>query len=85
MTVRMRNYAISMGIRTACVICVAVIDHWTRWLFVAGAVALPYIAVLLANAGRERVPSVPVTALAPDQMPALTSTPIVATPHRNEP
>lgn len=57
MSVRMRNYAISMGIRTACVICVAVIDHWSRWLFVAGAVLLPYIAVLLANAGRERATS----------------------------
>ncbi|MGI4894195.1 MAG: DUF3099 domain-containing protein, partial [Janthinobacterium lividum] len=29
------------------------IQHWVRWFFVAGAVFLPYIAVVLANAGRE--------------------------------
>jgi len=59
MSMRMRNYAISMGIRTVCVVCVVVVDHWSRWLFAAGAVFLPYVAVLLANAGRERGPSVP--------------------------
>lgn len=51
--VRYRKYVISMVIRTICVICFAFIDHWSRWLFVAGAVFLPYIAVVLANAGRE--------------------------------
>lgn len=51
--IRYRKYVISMVIRTVCVICFAVIDHWSRWLFVAGAVFLPYVAVVLANAGRE--------------------------------
>jgi hypothetical protein len=54
---RMRNYAFSMGIRTLCVIgFIVVFPHWTAWLFVPGAVFLPYVAVLLANAGRERSP-----------------------------
>lgn len=54
---RMRNYAISMGLRTLCVVGFVVVwPHWTAWLFVPGAVFLPYVAVLLANAGRERTP-----------------------------
>lgn len=51
--VRYRKYVVSMIIRTACFLCFAFIDHWTRWLFIAGAVFLPYVAVVLANAGRE--------------------------------
>lgn len=55
---RMRSYAISMGIRTLCVIgFIVLFPHWTAWLLVPGAVFLPYVAVLLANAGRERAPS----------------------------
>lgn len=51
--VRYRKYVISMVIRTACFLLFAFIDHWVRWIFVAGALFLPYIAVVLANAGRE--------------------------------
>ncbi|WP_380175804.1 DUF3099 domain-containing protein [Kineococcus sp. DHX-1] len=51
--VRYRKYVVSMLIRTACFLCFAFIDHWTRWLFIAGAIFLPYVAVVLANAGRE--------------------------------
>jgi hypothetical protein len=63
---RMRRYAISMGIRTACVVIFAVLaidDNPLAWVFVPAAVFLPYIAVLLANAGRERVPRSPATLL----------------------
>ena len=52
---RMRNYAFSMGVRTLCVVgFIVLIPHWTAWLFVPGAVVLPYVAVLLANAGPEK-------------------------------
>jgi hypothetical protein len=52
MSGRMRRYLISMGIRTACVIaCVLSIGHWWMWVFAAGAVFLPYIAVVAANGG----------------------------------
>lgn len=50
---RQRRYLISMGIRTACVLGAIVVPGWPRWLFIAGAVVLPYLAVVIANAGRE--------------------------------
>jgi hypothetical protein len=52
---RRRRYVVSMAIRTACVIgAVAVGDNWLRWVLVAGAVFLPYVAVVMANAGDTR-------------------------------
>jgi len=49
---RQRRYLISMGIRTLCfVLAVFSIGHWFMWLFIAGSVLLPYVAVVLANAG----------------------------------
>jgi len=50
---RTRKYLISMGIRTGCVLAAIVVPGWPKWLFVAGAVVLPYLAVVMANAGRE--------------------------------
>ncbi|MEI7629619.1 MAG: DUF3099 domain-containing protein [Actinomycetes bacterium] len=52
-TGRTRRYLISMGIRTACVLGAIVVPGWPRWLLIAGAVVLPYLAVVVANAGRE--------------------------------
>lgn len=52
-TGRQRKYLISMGIRTACVLAAIVVPGWPRWVFLAGAVVLPYLAVVIANAGRE--------------------------------
>lgn len=51
---RSRRYLLQMTIRVVCFVGAVAIDHWTRWLLLVGAVVLPYIAVLLANAGRER-------------------------------
>lgn len=50
---RTRKYLISMGIRTACVIAAIIVPGWPRWVFIVGAVVLPYLAVVIANAGRE--------------------------------
>jgi hypothetical protein len=50
---RTRRYLISMGIRTACVIAAIFVPGWPRWVLIAGAVVLPYLAVVVANAGRE--------------------------------
>lgn len=50
---RTKRYLISMSIRTACFIAAVVASGWLRWAFLAGAVFLPYIAVVMANAGRE--------------------------------
>lgn len=52
-TGRTRRYLVSMGIRTACVIAAIFVPGWPRWVFIAGAVVLPYLAVVIANAGRE--------------------------------
>ena len=42
-----------MSVRTVCVIGAIFIPGWPRWVLIAGAVLLPYVAVVLANAGRE--------------------------------
>ncbi|MGL5810153.1 MAG: DUF3099 domain-containing protein [Nocardioides sp.] len=47
---RQRRYIVSMTIRTGCFIGAVFVDNWTRWLLIAGAVFLPYIAVVMANA-----------------------------------
>lgn len=49
---RTRRYLVQMSIRVVCFLGAVVLDHWTRWLLLVGAVLLPYFAVLLANATR---------------------------------
>ncbi|MFH8382117.1 DUF3099 domain-containing protein [Kitasatospora sp. NPDC018058] len=59
---RQRRYVISMLIRTLCVLLAVVLWDVQRWLALAalaGGVLLPYFAVLIANAGRERAPGLP--------------------------
>jgi hypothetical protein len=44
-----------MGIRMACVVAAVFVGPgWLRWLAIAGAVFLPYIAVVMANAEESR-------------------------------
>ncbi len=63
---RMVKYGVSMGIRLVCFVLAFVFyGHWSSWIFVAGAVLLPYVAVLLANAGRETAPRAPAALLPP--------------------
>lgn len=41
-----------MTIRTVCfVLTVVSIGHWFMWVFLVGALVLPYIAVVMANTG----------------------------------
>ena len=47
---RQRRYLISMGIRTVCFVLAVVTHGPIRWVFVAAAVVLPYVAVVMANA-----------------------------------
>ena len=57
---RTRRYLVSMTIRTACVLLAIIVPGWPRWVFLAGAVVLPYLAVVAANASRSRrAPSPP--------------------------
>lgn len=53
-TGRQRRYLISMGLRTACFVGGVLTEGVLRWSLIAGAVLLPYFAVVIANAGRER-------------------------------
>lgn len=48
---RERRYLISMAIRTICFVGAVMVDGPMRWVLVVGAVILPYISVVLANAG----------------------------------
>lgn len=61
---RQRRYVISMLIRTACVLLAVALWNVQRYVAIGalvGAVLLPYFAVIIANAGRERAPGLPST------------------------
>ena len=48
---RQRRYVFSMAIRTLCFVGAIVVGPGVlRWVLVAGAVLLPYVAVVMANA-----------------------------------
>ena len=51
---RAKRYLISMLIRTACFIGAILTPSPIRWFLIVGAVTLPYIAVVIANAGQAR-------------------------------
>lgn len=68
---RERRYLISMGIRTLCfILAVVFMGHWVMWVFLVGAVFLPYIAVVVANSGAGPDPGASEFAYRPEQ-PAL--------------
>jgi hypothetical protein len=48
---RQRRYVFSMGVRTVCFISAVLVGPgWLRWVLVVGALLLPYVAVVMANA-----------------------------------
>ncbi|MFJ8488515.1 DUF3099 domain-containing protein [Streptomyces sp. NPDC094038] len=61
---RQRRYVISMGVRTLSVILAVTLWNVERYVAVVALVLgalLPYVAVVIANAGRERPQSLPST------------------------
>jgi hypothetical protein len=52
---RRRRYVFSMGVRTACFIGSVLTDGWVRWILVAAAFILPYVAVVMANVASPRI------------------------------
>ncbi|WP_415954101.1 DUF3099 domain-containing protein [Streptomyces sp. KLOTTS4A1] len=71
---RQRRYVISMSVRTLSVILAAVLWNVERHVAIVALVAgvlLPYIAVVIANAGRENAPSLPSSFLAAPVQPML--------------
>lgn len=67
---------VMMGIRIACFIAMAVVTPygWYTFVFAAGAIFLPYLAVIVANVGQDAPPT---TAVAPER--AITA-PAAASP-----
>lgn len=52
---RQRRYVVSMAIRTVCFLAAILVGPgWVRWVLVAAAVLLPYVAVVLANVNASR-------------------------------
>ncbi|MFC9847573.1 DUF3099 domain-containing protein [Streptomyces sp. NPDC060223] len=71
---RQRRYVISMSVRTVAVILTAVLWNVERHVAVVAlvlGVLLPYISVVIANAGRENVPSLPSTFIAAPTRPMI--------------
>jgi hypothetical protein len=46
----MLKYSLAMTIRVVCIIVAIFVEGWLMWLAFAGAIFLPYFAVVLANA-----------------------------------
>lgn len=72
---RATRYLVSMAIRTACFVGIYFTDGWLRWAMAVGAIVVPYIAVVAANAGKER----------PKQADTLIETPDGARPQIEAP
>ncbi|AKN73316.1 MULTISPECIES: DUF3099 domain-containing protein [Streptomyces] len=75
---RQRRYVISMSIRTVSVILAVALWNVERYVAIVALVlgaALPYIAVVIANAGRERPPSLPSTFVTAPMRPMIAPAP----------
>ncbi|MFD6532682.1 DUF3099 domain-containing protein [Streptomyces sp. NPDC060184] len=73
---RQRRYVISMSVRTVSVILAAVLWNVERHISIVAlalGLLLPYVAVVIANAGRENTPSLPSTFVPAPVLPALES------------
>jgi hypothetical protein len=46
---RMIKYTVAMTIRVICIVLAMVVQGWLMWVFFAGAIFLPYFAVVIAN------------------------------------
>ncbi|MEU6258299.1 DUF3099 domain-containing protein [Streptomyces sp. NPDC047043] len=78
---RQRRYVISMSIRTVSVILAATLWNVERHVAIVALVlglVLPYIAVVIANAGRENAPSLPSTFV------GVPTRPMIAAPRTND-
>ncbi|GAA2832634.1 DUF3099 domain-containing protein [Kribbella solani] len=76
---RIVKYAWMMSIRIVCFVLAVLTPSPWRWLFVVGAIALPYFAVVLANAHRSAATPAADPYLAPAR-PAIGERPTVVVP-----
>jgi hypothetical protein len=56
---RQTRYLLSMGVRTICFVLAVFTSGPLRWVLFSAAVILPYIAVVVANGGREPAQEAP--------------------------
>lgn len=85
---RQRRYIISMTVRTLSVIAAAVLWNVERHVAIVAlalGILLPYIAVVIANAGRENAPSLPSTFVPAPVRPALGSAEAAESPGAEAP
>ena len=47
---RMWRYLVAMSIRVVCIVAGVYVEGWLMWVCFAGAIFLPYFAVIIANA-----------------------------------
>ncbi len=73
MSGRIRRYTITMAFRMACFLSMLFVHGWLRWVLLACAVFLPYIAVVLANQADQRSSAAPIEHGAPADAPQLTT------------
>lgn len=86
---RVRRYLFSMGLRVVCFVgAVAVGPGWLRWILMAGAVFLPYVAVVMANAAHSTRQEPMSSGLTARQIEGGTTAPVLdaspADPHRSD-
>ena len=62
---RMVKYLIAMTIRVICIVAAIFVEGWLMWLAFAGAIFLPYFAVIIANAQGPSSGSINAVTLAP--------------------
>ncbi|MCX4551907.1 DUF3099 domain-containing protein [Streptomyces sp. NBC_01387] len=77
---RQRRYIISMSVRTVAVILTAALWNVERPVAIVTLVLgafLPYVAVVIANAGRENAPGLPTTFVPAPYRPALEPSSVV--------
>jgi hypothetical protein len=85
--VRQRRYVISMSVRTVCFLLAIALWHVQIILAVIALVlggVLPYIAVVIANAGRENATDLPSAVVPPPARPMLDRAPDTADPPQQQ-
>jgi hypothetical protein len=81
---RIAKYAWMMSIRILCFVLAVLTPSPWRWMFVVGAIALPYFAVVLANAHRSSSTPPADPYIAPDRT-AIGPAPTVVVPSDQDP
>lgn len=72
---RVKRYAWTMAFRTACFVSMIIVEGPLRWVLFAGAVFLPYVAVVFANQANQRHQPSQVNRADPIDRPQLTTGP----------